>query len=214
MRVKPKRILRSKIVWLIIFLCSVFMVGWYGSSRPSNGTLRKDVSGKDVKQLLQQYALGKNNDDSNNLYTESAGAKPVELTTYDGQYFYLTYDKNQYKIKSQEQNKATTLEQVVLFYSAIANRYFSVTVNKSGATTIGDVTGVSFREANKDSYKKSMISIDGKEGVSYESTQDGYEKDAFFLENGLLTTIVFTSVSSDNLSSDFTNLTRDFHWKQ
>ena len=102
----------------------------------------------------------------------------------------------------------------MLFYSAIANRYFSVTVNKSGATTIGDVTGVSFREANKDSYKKSMISIDGKEGVSYESTQDGYEKDAFFLENGLLTTIVFTSVSSDNLSSDFTNLTRDFHWKQ
>lgn len=198
----------KKLLFGIVLILLGGGVFFFIANKPSQGILHKATE-DDVKALMGKDAS------LQDVYTQVKGGNTQQNTginRYDGIYFSLSFPSS-YQIKTAIKNKGLVLEQLIISEPNVLSKTFSVTVTQSSAQSFGDLTDVNFRDKNKNSYKKAPITLGGKTGIVYQSTQDGYEKSAFFLGKGYFFSVVLVSPSAMPLDADFTMLANTIHWK-
>ena len=210
-----RALIKRPLFWVILLLLAGFSVFMIIGSLPATGVVKSNLSPSDIKQLSDTTNKSVNQESRLNSAYRSAQDKANEQTakpgTFDGQYISLTYPPS-YSLKSHTLANGTQLEQVILVTAGSFSDHITVTVTQTPATKLSDIPSVALRLAKPDIYKETPITLDGQNGLVFASTTDGYEKIAFVLANGRLTTVAFVT-SGDRDTQSFTGILESFKWK-
>lgn len=184
--------------------------------RPSTGTIHQNLSAAEIKKIAGTSSASESAAAHlNQLYYGAQNAEQRQEArpgVFEGQYFRLNYPSD-YTIKEHDRGRGTELEKLILVTAGPFSDHVTISISTTNIAKLDEVASVALRLKNPDAYQESPVAVDGQSGLVFESTSDGYEKIAFVLSKGRLTTVAFITSGDKDTKDALGAILSGFEWK-